>query len=60
MFSKLSTGSDVVKEPELEQPAAPAPAEAPAPAPAAPLQEGDISRIIKNSVVDTFKRLQFR
>jgi len=70
MFNKLSTGSDVVKEPELETPAAKAPAAAPAPAAPAggaglegapvALQESDISRIIKNSVINTFNRLQFR
>jgi nicotinamide mononucleotide adenylyltransferase len=60
MFNKLSTGSDVVKAPTLEEPVA-APAAAPVEAPApAPLAEGDFSRIIKNSVIDTFKRLQYR
>ena len=66
MFDKLSGGDDVVKEPELET--APAEPAAEEPAPAEPedelsLQEGvtedDISIIIKQSVIKTFRDLQF-
>ena len=65
MFNKLSSGSDVVKEPQLEEPAGAAPEAAPTPVPAeaptaAPLGEAQISNIIKNSVISTFKRLQIR
>lgn len=60
MFNKLSSGSDVVKEPTLEQPAAAAPTTPTAPETTAPLQEANISSLIKNSIIDTFKRLQYR
>ena len=67
MFNKLSSGSDVVKEPQLQEPAGAAPEAAPAetPVPAAapteaPLAESQISNLIRNSVINTFKRLQIR
>ena len=69
MFDKLSGGGDVVKEPELET--APAEPAAEEPAPAEPLggledetlqevvSEDDISTIIRQSVIKTFRDLQF-
>ena len=65
MFNKLSGGGDVVKEPELESEPAPeaAATEAPALEDELSLQESvtedDISTIIKQSVIKTFRDLQF-
>ena len=59
MFDKLSGTGDVVKEPTLEEPDVEAsPMEEP-PVEEEPLSEGDISNIIKQSVIKTFRDLQF-
>ena len=59
MFDKLSGTGDVVKEPTLEEPEAEASPMDQPPAEEEPLSEGDISNIIKQSVIKTFRDLQF-
>jgi hypothetical protein len=66
MNQRLTSGTDIVNPPKIEEPEetpAPAPEEAPVPTttPAeAPLAESQISNLIRNSVINTFKRLQIR
>ena len=58
MFNKLSGTGDVVREPELEEPETKAsPMEEPL-MEEKPLSEGDISNIIKQSVIKAFRGLQ--
>jgi hypothetical protein len=58
MFNKLSGSGDVVKEPELEDQVAPAQPEGEMTLEEA-VTEDDISTIIKQSVIKTFRDLQF-
>tara|TARA_S200002703_G_scaffold155157_2_gene158956 strand:+ start:1082 stop:4852 length:3771 start_codon:yes stop_codon:yes gene_type:complete len=58
MFNKLSGSGDVVKEPELEDEVAPAQPEGEMTLEEA-VTEDDISTIIKQSVIKTFRDLQF-